>query len=295
MLNSKSGFLFILWLSFSPSYAQELVVELTNPNISPPYTIDEFGILRVNGKPQLLDSDSANSVEAYTFSSTRGETQALFNMCPGLVTAFYNLRFHADFDFEFPPEGQAAFFKVLDDALAKRKQLADEYVLNAGDVSGRIASNHKFLERCYLQEQKADAELANVFLEIVPPTGLARYFVELGPQYEFSLLSSRLFHECITENDTEFASRLKEAQKCCTLSLDALYKQKAGEWKLHGRLSCPKIYENLTVDQFLKLRSLQGRVRSEEDIHSYLSRRKKGDASMFVKAIQRLSANEEKK
>lgn len=293
MCDWKTGFLLVLWLTVSPSFGQA-IIELEISSKPSGFYVNEFGTLSRPGGPKVPESSWSNTYVLETVTSPRGELQQFYNKCPGLVTAFHLLRFRLDFDFGFPPEGHAAFTKVLDDALAKRQQLTEEYVRKATEA-GRLAADYKFLERCYQQEQKADAELASVFLEIVPPDRLARYFVAMGPEYEFGLLSSRLFHECITENAIEFAARLQEAQKCCTLSIDALHKQKENDLKSYGRLPCPTIYENLSVDQFLTLRSLQGRVRPGEDIQSYLSRSKKWDTCMFVKAIRSLPAKGEKK
>ncbi len=75
------------------------------------------------------DGSSELGVALVIDGSLGHQLQDFYERCPGLVTAFNNLRKRPGFDMQFAPKGKTAFDRILDDALTNRRQLCDEYVV----------------------------------------------------------------------------------------------------------------------------------------------------------------------
>ncbi len=111
----------------------------------------------------------------------------------------------------------------------------------------------------------------------------------MGSEFELQAVASKLFHEVTHQKENEFNQRLNNAQAFCKWAVKQQFVSEKDREKqiAAGMLLIGKIYEDLTVDQFLKLKFLFGQSRMGEDLKTYLSRVKHPDTSNYVSSIKK--------
>ncbi|MEZ6135390.1 MAG: hypothetical protein R3C53_10820 [Pirellulaceae bacterium] len=282
-------------------YSQEvLVVELVEKpaNATEKWYVPQFRVGKVQPSnpdgfaPERGDNIARlpGSLDALAAAgSLREQYQVFYRRCPGLITAFDDLRKRPEFDMRFPnEEAKAAFGKLMDEAVASRQKLCSAYELKAKTSSTLIVKNAQLMEQMFELERLSDAKLSELISELVPPRELPRYFTALGGVFEFQVLTSKLYHDFTTQPVADYRQRLRKAQTFCKWSLEQqLTPEKDIEkTKAIGQPLIAAVYEDLTVQEFLKLKFLFGKSVLDEDLASYLSRTKSADTSIYVSAIK---------
>lgn len=280
---------FLALVLCSQCYAQEIVVEA----FSEPVVANSQGKIvpisqadNVGGRadpsapPQLLSASG----------SIRHQFEVLYRYTPGLVTPLTELRKRSSFDFQFEPKVKAALDKLLDNAISDRKKICDEYELKSLDQFEGIVKNNGLMQRVFDQELMADAKLSDLISEIVLPKDLSRYVTAMGDEFEVQVLSSKLFHELTNQKEIRFKERQSATQEFCKWAVAQQFspdKDREPGLKV-GKKLITQIYEDLTIEEFLRLKTLFGMAKAGEDVRAYQLRTKNSDSSIYVTAIKNL-------